>query len=71
MVQGFRITSVFSILFTFIRFDVSAKDKTIISNKLICSIIFNKDFETEGSRKGDVWFIAVWKREYPFYRRKE
>jgi len=55
----------------FIRFDVSAKDKTIISNKLICSIIFNKDFETEGSRKGDVWFIAVWKREYPFYRRKE
>jgi hypothetical protein len=36
----------------FIRFDVSVKDKIIISDKLICSIIFNKDFEIGGKQKG-------------------
>jgi len=45
----------------FIRFDVYAKDKTIISNKLICRIIFNKDFEIEGEPEG----------KYSFYWRKE
>jgi len=56
----------------FIRFDVSVKDKIIIPDKLICSIIFNKDFEIGGgSRRGGGLFMVAWKEQFSVYRKNE